>query len=242
VSKLRFSLICPAFNEEKNIGPLLLNLLSLNFDKSTYEIIIQDDCSTDTTYGIAKNYEKTFPQIKVFKNSKNLGIAKNRNAGALNASGEIMVHLDADAWYPPNTLQIIDDDFKKFNLVALSGILMPRTNENPTMLDYFIFLGISPVWQFIGGTGNLFCVKSKVFKELGGFREPGGVKGREDLDLWYRIENSYKEKMLIDNLLIVYVSLRRVKQSKSNNFLDIINDYIRMANGYWLDKGYGRVD
>ena len=244
---MRFSLIIPAFNEEKNIGPLLLNLIQLNFDKSNYEIIVQDDCSTDNTFNIAKSYEQAYkaPQIKVFKNPINLGIAKNRNAGAMNAmnaNGEILLHLDADAWYPLNTLQIIDNDFKKFNLVALSGVLMPRINENPTFLDYYIFLAIFPIWHDIGGTGNLFCVKSSVFQELGGFREPMGIKGREDLDLWYRLENNYKEKMLIDNMLITYISLRRVKQSKSNKLGDIISDYLKMVNGFWLDKGYDRVD
>lgn len=240
----RFSLIIPAFDEEKNIGPLLSNLIQLNFDKTKYEIIVQDDCSTDNTYNIAKSYEKAckLPEIRVFKNPKNFGIAKNRNAGAKNSNAEIMLHLDADAWYPINTLQVVDNDFRKFDLIALSGILMPRVDESPTFLDYFIFMAVSPIWHDMGGTGNLFCVKSDAFWELNGFREPRGIKGREDLDLWYRLENNYKERMIIDNMLITYISLRRVKQSKSNDFFDIINDYIRMANGFWLDKGYGRVD
>lgn len=240
----RFSLIIPTYNEEKNIGPLLLNLIKLNYPKDKYEIIISDDCSTDNTYSIAKAYEQyyKYPQIKVFRNKKNLGIAYNRNEGAKNSDAEIMLHLDADAWYPLNTLKIVDRDFKQHNLVALSGILLPRIDNNPTYLDYLIFLSIFPVWQDIGGTGNLFCVKSDVFYELGGFTEPGGIKGREDLDLWYRLEKSYKGQMLIDNLLITYISLRRVKHSKSNDLGDILGDYLKMANGFWLDKGYGRVD
>lgn len=240
----RFSLIIPAYNEEKNIGPLLSNLVQLYYGKSQYEIIVQDDCSTDNTYNIAKSYEQSYkyPEIKVFRNNKNLGIAYNRNEGAKNSNAEIMLHLDADACYPLNTLQIVDRDFKQHNLVALSGILLPRIDNNITKLDYLIFLAISTVWQDIGGTGNLFCVKSDVFYELGGFREPGGIKGREDLDLWYRLEKSYKGQMLIDNLLITYISLRRVKHSKSNDLGDILSDYLKILNGFWLDKGYGRVD
>ncbi len=240
----RFSLIVPAYNEEANIAYLLSNLILLAYDKRNYEIIIQDDCSTDKTYSIAKWYQQSFnyPEIKVFTNNQNLGIAKNRNEGAKNSNAEIMIHLDADAYYPPNTLKIIDKDFTYSNLVALSGILLPKALDNPTIVDYALFLVAAPAWQDIGGTGNLFCIKSDVFYEFNGFREPNGIKGREDLDLWYRLEKKYKDRMLIDNLLITYISLRRVRHSKSNNLGDIISDYMKIVNGFWLKKGYGRVD
>ncbi|MHA1291091.1 MAG: glycosyltransferase [Promethearchaeota archaeon] len=239
----RFSLIIPVYNEEKNITGLISNLVNLDYPKDKYEIIIQDDCSKDNTFCHAKQLEKRFPSlIKVFRNDKNLGIARNRNAGAKNASGEIMIHLDADAFYPYNTLQIIDNDFKTFNLIALSGILLPRFDSNPTYLDYLIFMSVAPLWQYIGGTGNLFCVKSDIFREFNGFREPNGIKGREDLDLWYRLESKYKNRMKIDNLLISYISLRRARSSKSNNLINIINDYIKIVDGYWVKRGYNRVD
>ncbi len=241
---MKISLIVPVYNEESNIRSLLSNLILLNYDKSQYEIIIQDDCSKDKTYEIAKAYEQTYklPIIKVFKNLKNLGIANNRNIGAKNSIGEIMIHLDADAFYPYNTLKIVENDFVRYNLVALSGILMPRLDNNPLLLDYLLFSLAAPAWHDLGGTGNLFCVKSDVFYEIGGFREPMGIKGREDLDLWYRIENKYKDRMKIDNMLITFISLRRVRNSKSNKIDDVLNDYLKIINGYWLNKGYGRVD
>jgi glycosyltransferase involved in cell wall biosynthesis len=240
----RFSLIVPTYNEEKNINELLYHLINLNYDKYAYEIIVQDDCSNDRTYEFALTYKHyiDLPEIKVFKNSQNLGIAKNRNEGAKHSNAEIMIHLDADAYYPPNALKIIDKDFILYNLVALSGILLPKIADNPTYLDYLIFVVAAPVWQVIGGTGNLFCIRSDVFYEFNGFREPDGIKGREDLDLWYRLENKYKDRMLIDNLLITYISLRRVRHSKSNKLEDILGDYLKIVNGFWLKKGYGRVD
>lgn len=242
----KFSLIVPTYNEEKNIQGLLNNLIRLDYPKNLYEIIIQDDCSSDYTYSMAKTYEdvsrfKNY-DIKVFRNEQNLGIARNRNAGAKNSKAEIMIHLDADAFYPINTLKIIDSDFKRFNLVALSGILMPRLDNNPTILDFAIFTLAAPSWQDIGGTGNLFCVKSDVFREFNGFREPNGIKGREDLDLWYRLETKYKDRMLIDNLLITFISLRRVRNSKDESVFGILMDYKKIVDGYWLNQGYGRVD
>ena len=56
------------------------------------EIIVVDDGSTDDTYKIAKS----FKDVKVIKNKKNLGTASSRNIGIRAAKGEIIAFTDDD--------------------------------------------------------------------------------------------------------------------------------------------------
>ena len=54
------SFIIPAFNEEKNTKPTIDELSkAINFLKlKNYEIIFVDDCSTDNTLNVVRNYKK----------------------------------------------------------------------------------------------------------------------------------------------------------------------------------------
>jgi glycosyltransferase involved in cell wall biosynthesis len=68
-----------------------------NFD---FEIVISDDCSTDGTADIVREYELRYPEkIRAFLNEKNLGIMQN-NAFAINqCRGEYVALLDGDDYW-----------------------------------------------------------------------------------------------------------------------------------------------
>jgi glycosyltransferase involved in cell wall biosynthesis len=86
---MKFSIVVPTYNEEKDIAATLETLLALDYaDK---EIIIVDD-STDSTPQIVRRY----PQIKLIRPEKREGRCGARNLGIMSASGEIIVILNAD--------------------------------------------------------------------------------------------------------------------------------------------------
>ena len=62
MKKTRVSIICLTYNQEKYIEQTLKGFLmqKTNFE---YEILINDDASTDTTASIIKRYEKKYPDI-----------------------------------------------------------------------------------------------------------------------------------------------------------------------------------
>ena len=57
------------------------------------EIIVVDDCSYDGTYEFLKKLSKQNQQIKIFRNSKNLGIGYVRNRIISKANGEFLAFL-----------------------------------------------------------------------------------------------------------------------------------------------------
>lgn len=49
----------------------------VNQDYPNLEILIQDDCSSDNTFEVCKEYALKYPCVKISRNEKNLGIERN---------------------------------------------------------------------------------------------------------------------------------------------------------------------
>ncbi len=92
-----FSIIIPTFNEADNIQTCLLNLQAI---RNHAEIIVADGRSTDNTIKLA------YPLAdKIIVSEK--GRARQMNAAAQNATGEMLVFLHADTSLPDNALALI---------------------------------------------------------------------------------------------------------------------------------------
>jgi len=66
------------------------------------EVIISDDCSTDDTESIVREFEKVAPFTVAFhRNEKNLGYCGNFNAALMKATGDLIFLSDQDdVWFP----------------------------------------------------------------------------------------------------------------------------------------------
>lgn len=103
----KISIIIPVYNQFELTMNCLLSVKN-STDKSTYEIILVDDNSTDKTKEI-KQYVKG---ITVIRNELNQGFLKNCNAAAKIAKGEYLYFLNNDTVLFPNAIaeleQILD--------------------------------------------------------------------------------------------------------------------------------------
>lgn len=98
---MKISVIIPTFNSEKNIKRTIESVLNQNGNHNL-EILICDDCSTDNTLEICRNYD-----VKIFVNSENSGGAnRGRNTGIKNATGDVITFLDHDDEWMPDKLNI----------------------------------------------------------------------------------------------------------------------------------------
>jgi len=99
------SIIIPAYNEEKTLAQIVLKVLSINLPEGfKKEIIICDDCSTDQTNLIATSLASQYAEIKLLRNSKNLGKTQTVRQGLLVSSGEFVIIQDADLEYDPEDI------------------------------------------------------------------------------------------------------------------------------------------
>ena len=92
-----------AYNRAAYISEAIESVLSSTY--TNFELIIVDDCSTDTTVSIAKSYEAKDNRIKVYINEKNLGDYPNRNRAAGFAGGKYLKYVDSDDKLYPDGLR-----------------------------------------------------------------------------------------------------------------------------------------
>lgn len=101
-AQVTLSIIVPSYNEELRIIPTLNDAIAyLNNKNITFEIIVVDDGSTDSTSTVVNNLSKTLsPNIKLTSQGKNQGKGAAVKKGFLEATGEVVGFMDADGATP----------------------------------------------------------------------------------------------------------------------------------------------
>ncbi|MGR3176818.1 MAG: dolichyl-phosphate beta-glucosyltransferase [Candidatus Anammoxibacter sp.] len=95
------SVILPAYNEEKRITPTLHTIYDyLSNQNYSFEIILVDDGSTDTTVQLMKNFRSDDKSITVLINDENRGKGYTVRKGMLFANGKYIFFTDADLSTP----------------------------------------------------------------------------------------------------------------------------------------------
>ena len=93
------SIIMAAYNAEKTIGFAIDSVLKQTYE--VFELLVINDCSTDGTETIVKEYTEKDCRIKLINNSRNLGVSLTRLEGLKQAKGDWIAILDSDdAWMP----------------------------------------------------------------------------------------------------------------------------------------------
>jgi glycosyltransferase involved in cell wall biosynthesis len=101
----RVSIAMVAYNHERWIARALESVLEQDF--GDFEIVVGDDCSTDKTLAIAREFATQDPRVRLFPSDVNLGGRQNY-VRTLNACrGEFINQLDGDDFFlSPNKLSL----------------------------------------------------------------------------------------------------------------------------------------
>src|SRR5689334_24868672 len=90
IGDVRFSVVIPAYNEERFIGECLRSLAEQDFAGGVEVVVVDNNC-TDRTAEIARSYGAVVVSEDV------PGVCAARHRGSAVARGEIVVSSDADA-------------------------------------------------------------------------------------------------------------------------------------------------
>ncbi|MBS3737956.1 glycosyltransferase family 2 protein [Mesohalobacter halotolerans] len=128
LNQLKFGIIIPAYNEEKNISQCLDSLVKQNLKPQ--KIIVVDDSSIDDTAKLIKGFERKHPSItyvRNFSDQKHLPGQKvisafNKGLQSIDLHYfDIICKFDADLIFPPNYLSGINQAFLKDATLGLCG-------------------------------------------------------------------------------------------------------------------------
>ena len=97
---LKFSILIPTYNGARVISETLASILSQSFQN--FEIIIQDDASSDDTIEAIKSIGDE--RIKIFRNEKNMGYPGNLDSLSHRSTGDIIYLMGQDDILARNAL------------------------------------------------------------------------------------------------------------------------------------------
>lgn len=97
------SIITPSWNCAKFVEETIQSILAQTY--THWELLFQDDCSTDNTKEIVLAYAEKDARIKYACNHQNNGAAITRNSALKRAKGRWIAFLDSDDLWLPNKLE-----------------------------------------------------------------------------------------------------------------------------------------
>ena len=121
------SIITPTWACAKFICETIYSIQAQTYQN--WELLIQDDCSTDNTYLVVEPLANLDPRIKYQCNEKRSGAAITRNNALKRANGRWIAFLDSDdLWYPTKLEEQIK--YMKKNKYSFSYTSYEEIDEN----------------------------------------------------------------------------------------------------------------
>jgi glycosyltransferase involved in cell wall biosynthesis len=167
------SLIITAYNEEKVIAEKLENSINLDYPKEKLEIIVVSDGSNDRTLEFARSYVHN--GIKVIKLPQNVGKASAQNEAVKQATGDILVFTDAEAFLQTDAVRRLIWRFQNKSVACVVGRVI-YLNEGETGVSK----GEGYYWRYelllrqkeselgilVMGSGSIMAVRRECFEPL----------------------------------------------------------------------------
>ena len=195
------SIIIPCYNEGKTIGGVIESLLNSDY-KELKKIIVVDDCSTDDSYKIIKEYEKKYDIVKAVRTPKNTGKASgSKNYGTKFVNTELMGFVDADSYPQKDAITKMVGFFNDEELAAVTPSIFVKRKEKfierIQSIEYRIISFTRKLLGFVGAIyvtpGPLAIYRKKFFDKIGGFDENNLT---EDIEItWNLLSQGYKIEM-----------------------------------------------
>lgn len=136
----------PVYNKEKYVALTLETALAQTYD--SIEFLVLDDCGTDGSMDIVREYQKTHPRgkdIRIVSQPHNMGIGEARNRILEEARGKYLFFLDADDTIKPDTIEILVNAAKDYDAQVVMAsyekidYYNDITNRNCYVLPFRIF-------------------------------------------------------------------------------------------------------
>lgn len=182
--KPKISVIIPAYNEEKYLGAALESVKNQTYDPHLLELIVVNNASTDKTAEVFAHFlavnELKFKAI--LSEEKILGVSRAKNKGALLASGDVLIFLDADSEMSPNLAEVVAHYYLRGFRMGIIRLVPKSEKWLPRHFFRLIEFG-KRTFRIAAQMG--YCER-RLFLEEGGFNP--ALKLSEDLDLFTRIK------------------------------------------------------
>ncbi len=212
------SILMTAFNREQYIAEAIKSVLDSTYQN--WELIIVDDCSSDKTVQIAKDFVDKEQRIKVVVNNQNLGDYPNRNNAIGFASGEYIMFVDSDDKILRNGIERCVQSMLLFPnaeygmyYIEEKGSSRFLPAEEAIQLHFFYkpFLTVGP-----GGT----IIKNSFLKKLNGYPQRYGPAN----DMYFNLKAVIEGGVVLLPFEFHYYRIHH-RQEQNNKYSYLYNNF-----------------
>lgn len=240
------SILIPVYNGEKFLEKTIQSCLAQSLINNI-EIIVIDDCSSDSSFELMQKLASSHSNIIALKNDINSGINKTVNKAASLAKGKYIMFLGHDDMLRPNHIEIMMNEFDDATSFVHCNADLIDENDNifgvgvddtvqtkkTKNIKYYLSLG-----NVVHSTGAI--IRKSSFDNVGGWDEKfrnygewllwiklasvGKVKYSPKIKALYRrhetnITNSFEDKNVRPELLKYYEDCRQTGLTNIDNIV-----------------------
>lgn len=208
------SVVMSFYNSEETLYDSIQSVIDQTY--KNFEIILVDNCSTDSSSDIAKQFECEYDNVVLLKTRENSGgPAVPRNLGVIKSQGEYLAFIDSDDIWMPEKLDIQCGYVYEYDFISTMFVFNSVLNEKgPSIkfssdrsLRYKDIVYNNPVVH------SSVLVKKELFIEFM-FDEDRYMIGFEDYGAYLRCINKCCRFLIVGQPLVVYNNLSSTLGSK----------------------------
>jgi glycosyltransferase involved in cell wall biosynthesis len=125
------SIVVPLYNEEESVEPLVMAVREALAGHPSWEIVLVDDGSRDSTAQVAEAIAAADPRVSCLRLARNYGQTQAMQAGFDRANGRVVVSMDGDLQNDPRDIPLLVAKLEEgYDLVA--GYRMQRQDNVAT--------------------------------------------------------------------------------------------------------------
>ncbi|EJD2709911.1 glycosyltransferase family 2 protein, partial [Campylobacter jejuni] len=132
----KISIILPTYNVEQYIARAIESCINQTF--KNIEIIVVDDCGSDKSIDIVKEYAKKDDRIKIIHNEENLKLLRARYEGVKVANSPYIMFLDPDDYLELNAceecMKILKNN--EIDLLFFNAFVLENNNKIERKLNF----------------------------------------------------------------------------------------------------------
>lgn len=175
-------------------------------DGMSFEIVVVDDGSTDSSFDVVKEWVQAHPWVRsrLIRHRANRGLPHARNTAIAAATGEFAFVLDADNEILPGAFTRLVEALRT-NPEARFAYGMLEAFNNADSIDT---MGVWPWQPKRLRNGNyidaMAMIRMQVLRDMGGYTTDRRLYGWEDYELWCRIAESGAYGVQLPNFVARY--------------------------------------
>jgi len=209
------SIITPTYNCYNYLSHTIESVIKQTY--TNWELLLIDDCSTDHTQELLKEYVNSDNRIKAFYSDLNSGAAIVRNRGIEMAQGKYIAFLDSDdKWHPEKLSDQIAFMEKESLNFTFTNYWIEKDIEKPfkfKTIKSVVFY--NDILQF-----NYIPCSTVIFNQQNlGKQFMPNIRARQDWGLWMKLIELNGSAQRLDDYLMTYVIRNN---SISSNKLKVI--------------------